>query len=54
MAEVKKTITASDVIKVKNVSNGPIYTSKGVIEEGKSGQATIAELQTSQGKLEKV
>ena len=41
---VKKAVKPSDVVKVKNISTKVISTSKGRIEPGKTGNATVAEL----------
>ncbi len=43
-----------DVVEVKNISGGIINTSKGQIESGETGKATIAELRSLNKFLEKV
>ena len=43
----------TDVVDVKNTSDGIINTSKGVIKPGEAGKATIAELRSYGKWLEK-
>lgn len=43
----------SDVVDVKNTSDGVVNTSKGVIKAGETGKATIAELRSYGKWLEK-
>ena len=50
---VKKAANQSDVVKVKNISAKAISTSKGRIEPGKTGKATVAELRQLHKFLEK-
>lgn len=43
----------TDVVNVKNISDGLVNTSKSSIEPGEKGQATVAELRTYSKYLEK-
>jgi hypothetical protein len=55
-AAPKKAAATADqnkIVKVKNTSGGNINTSQGVIEPGKEGKATIAELRSYNKYLEK-
>ena len=47
-------ISQSDVVKVKNTTDGVINTSKGMIVAGGEGEATISELRQLNHFLEKI
>lgn len=50
----KVAVKKKDFVKVKNIHSRTVCTSKGVIEVGKTGQATPAELLTLGKYLEEV
>ena len=46
-------VSGKTIVKVKNISGGIINTSKGMIESGETGEATMSELQSLNKFLEK-
>jgi len=49
-----KAVKQTDVVKVRNKTSGIINTTKGPIEAGKEGQATVAEARQLSKYLEKI